>query len=1209
MSVARLAENIMLDRGDRFALFYGNVNDEFYDDDLVCGSIDFMLWRYFCQEQGYQRVVFFHGADKITFYDEQSRRACLPEQPPVAGSRPSATSSLKGPLGRRKLLSHQSSIGSDGRSSPQVAAISDPSPQADASRPQRRMSDLSALEILDFIIRNDADSLATAVIFPLAEDIRRFEGASLREIQNRMLRWIRVSSKVPRICVFVFQQTTEEEVEEIAKSYELHIVYNFIKQKRGDNANMVRVGYPDAQEILNLLHHYRLRVGLKVDWSILDDMAQFLCNQRLPMKRLNSMLAAVHGLNRDTLRAWSKTGRIRSTEYLIENIGKEMRMDTGHLIEQLSSVHCQEDSTAQLVNAVAEWHALIEKKKPLTLFLAGTSGVGKTYTVELLAEALQHLGYEYCYFAMTEFSQEHAVSNLIGSPKGYVGSEDEPKLFEALHRSKKLIICFDEIEKAHDKIIKALMQLMEKGFLSWSKGEEDFRECIICFTSNAQMQKVVDLKHRFVRNGKQTDGPEFQNAIRDVLVQAQIAPEVCGRINRFLVYSPLTPEAIVRITHQEVNKLARGYGLEVIYTAPEFLAEVAEKTANSMYGARPIQNEVSARLGRILVPFSSNADIRQIVINRTAAGYAVVPVSDPAGAPSYHEMIDEGVATLAEKLSTLSCLDTEQLSTRLSPVHCQQDNIAQLVDAVEIWHALIEKKKPLTLFLAGTSGVGKTYTVELLAEALQHLGYEYCYFAMTEFSQEHAVSNLIGSPKGYVGSEDEPKLFEALHRSKKLIICFDEIEKAHDKIIKALMQLMEKGFLSWSKGEEDFRECIICFTSNAQMQKVVDLKHRFVRNGKQTDGPEFQNAIRDVLVQAQIAPEVCGRINRFLVYSPLTPEAIVRITHQEVNKLARGYGLEVIYTAPEFLAEVAEKTANSMYGARPVQNEVSSRLGKAMLSLKKQEPEARKVLIKRTGDVYQAVSVEGVVDGLSYDGMIEHSMKLISLNDRPAGRAATDSGTQPKRLLRLHEIPTSLSKRKPRSAASSPLESIRPAVGCVKVEQADGTEGSGSGFVITPDGRFITSFHVVENAQSIRVRFDDYPDTWFGAELLDADKQADIAVLKLEGGKFTWVLMTPYGDKVELGESVGLLGYPLGEDLGNLVTYTAGVVSSYREGPGGTSLFQIDASAYNGSSGGPLLRLRDGRVIGILMGGWKEAAGLNLAVSIDELYKRLVREY
>jgi len=668
-------------------------------------------------------------------------------------------------------------------------------------------------------------------------------------------------------------------------------------------------------------------------------------------------------------RVWSERGvsKEQAKEYFESGIAR-----------RLALVFCQEDSISQLKDAVEIWCEQAEKSKPLSFFLCGNSGVGKTYTVELLAEALQPLGYEFCYFAMNEFSQEHIVSNLISSPRGYVGSEEEPKLFAALNRSPRLVICFDEIEYAHPRILMSLMQLLDKGFLSWNKGEGDFKECIVCFTSNAKRQELIDLKAHFKQSGKSTAEPEFQNKVRDILVRAQIPPEVCRRINRFLVYNPLTPEAIVEITWQEVKKLAKRYRLEVVSIAPEFLAEVAGKAADPRYGAAPVQEMIFAKLGTILAQRSrGKSAAKPLIITKTANGYIVKAKVDKESILAPEELINRAVNIYQANADALSFLDREQLAQQLAPVICQEDNIAQLQEAVEIWYAQAEKSRPLSFFLGGTSGVGKTYTVELLAEALQPLGYEFCYFAMNEFSQEQTVSNLIGSPRGYVGSEEEPRLFAALNRSPRLVICFDEIEKAHARILTALMQLLDKGFLSWNKGEGDFKECIICFTSNAQRQELVDLKNHFKESGKPTAEPEFQNKVRDILVRAQIAPEVCGRINTFLVYNPLTAEAIVEITWQEVKNLAKKYHLEVICIAPEFLADMAGKAASSQFGARLVRYEVE-KLGKALIIFKKDRPETSKVVIEKgSAGGYRAFPAEEAASIQPVAEMIASALKLI----------------------------------------------------------------------------------------------------------------------------------------------------------------------------------------------------------------------------------------
>ena|GEM_PF-2616417 len=1208
MNISRLTKGIRMDNGDRFILFYGQVNDEFCDDELVLGNIDFMLWRYF-RKQGYKRIVFYDGAEKITFYDDESRKLCLPQ----ASSKSTPRSNLTGPLGDRKLWRSGSSRGTGDTSSQTATTGADPSlPRGSASQ-QSGMSDLNALEILNSIMKDDNASQSTVIIFPLAEDIGDFQQTGSREMRNRLIRWVRNFSQRTRKCVFIFQQSTLEEVKEIVKTHELHGVSNFIKEKeKGEDAsNIVGVGFPDEREITNLIHHYRLGKSLEVDWQILAKIAVSLSKQRLPLLRLNAMVSGMQKLNKDALQDWSKTGLIKLTPHQIENIGQDTNvLDSQGLTEKLSAVCCQEDNIAQLKDDVEVWYAQAVKSKPLSFFLGGPSGVGKTYTVELLAEALAPLGYEYCYFAMNEFSEEHSASKLIGSPPGYIGSEDEPKLFAALNSSSRLVICFDEIEKAHLRVFTTLMQLLDKGFLSWNKGEGDFKECIVCFTSNAKRQELTDLKAHFQQSGKPTAEPEFQNKVRDILVRAQIPPEVCGRIDNFLVYNPLTPEAIVEINWQEVKKLAKSYNLEVVSIAPVFLAEVAGRAANPQYGFRSAKKMISAKLGKILAQKSREKSVaKPLIITKTENGYIVKTAADEESIPTREELINQAVKIYQANAAALSFLDTEQLSQRLASVICQEDNIAQLIDAVEVWYTQAKKDRPLSFFLGGTSGVGKTYTVEVLAKALQPLGYEDCYFAMNEFSEKQTVSNLIGSSRGYVGSEEEPKLFEALNRSTRLVICFDEIEKAHKQILTTLMQLLDKGFLSWSKGEGDFKECIICFTSNAQRQELVDLKNHFKNSNKPTAEPEFQNKVRDILVQAQIAPEVCRRINNFLVYNPLTQEALVEITWQEVKKLAKKYRLEVVSIAPEFLAEVARKAASSQYGAGPVRDEVE-KLGKTLIAVKKDRQEASKVVIEKGSDGYQALPADEAASVGSSEEMIAEAKELVSTAAKTAQSAIAAAGGKPKRLLRLHDLPSSLpGKSDSLPSGTNLLNQVLPAVAYVEVQMQDGKEGSGSGFVITPDGKFITSFHVIEGAVLIRVRFDNRPQEWVSAEFMDGDKEADIAVLKLYGSGFPYVLLAPYGDRIERGEVVGLLGYPLGEDLASTVTYTGGVISNFIQRSSGVGMLQVDANAYHGSSGGPLLRLRDGRVIGILMGGRKEAVQINYAVSINELYKRLLYEY
>jgi S1-C subfamily serine protease len=186
------------------------------------------------------------------------------------------------------------------------------------------------------------------------------------------------------------------------------------------------------------------------------------------------------------------------------------------------------------------------------------------------------------------------------------------------------------------------------------------------------------------------------------------------------------------------------------------------------------------------------------------------------------------------------------------------------------------------------------------------------------------------------------------------------------------------------------------------------------------------------------------------------------------------------------------------------------------------------------------------------------------------------------------------------------LEEARRAVGYVTVRLDSGSEGSGTGFVVTPQGHFLTAYHVVERASTIHVSFEASPQRQIPAELVGWDAAADLAVLRLaESGIYPYCPLAEREYTPPLGESVAVLGYPLGEELGREISFTEGTVSSLRERQGAT-LIQLSATVTHGSSGAPLFRRSDLRVIGVIHGGVKQeiASGFNFAISVQEVYRR-----
>ncbi len=175
-------------------------------------------------------------------------------------------------------------------------------------------------------------------------------------------------------------------------------------------------------------------------------------------------------------------------------------------------------------------------------------------------------------------------------------------------------------------------------------------------------------------------------------------------------------------------------------------------------------------------------------------------------------------------------------------------------------------------------------------------------------------------------------------------------------------------------------------------------------------------------------------------------------------------------------------------------------------------------------------------------------------------------------------------------------------------------EAIGTGFNIREDGKILTAAHVVSGADKIEICFTDNPslkEKLYEACVIFKDVDADIALLQILGfdrGEVLSLALPSY--EAPTGTDVGLFGYPAVIDLGFTVTYTKGVVSKHSVLPGSSVMtYQIDAGAYRGNSGGPLINLKTGKVIGILTGGDDVVQFANFAVDVKEVCNRIIEEY
>ena len=243
-----------------------------------------------------------------------------------------------------------------------------------------------------------------------------------------------------------------------------------------------------------------------------------------------------------------------------------------------------------------------------------------------------------------------------------------------------------------------------------------------------------------------------------------------------------------------------------------------------------------------------------------------------------------------------------------------------------------------------------------------------------------------------------------------------------------------------------------------------------------------------------------------------------------------------------------------------------------------------------------ALRLEGVTGNLE----VEQTLCFLPEDVPPIASVSMDASISPPRKH------FNLVAHLPSQRRTSSLQEVRKAVVLVTAQLEGGEEGSGTGFLVTPNGFLLTAYHVVEKASRIVVCFEEQPQRRIPAEVAGWDTSADLAVLRLtEEGSYPYCPLAERDDTPALGEEVAVLSYPLGVELGSEITYSQGTVTSQRQWQDLTVL-QIDAVVTHGSSGAPLFRRPDFHVVGVIHGGVNQqiASGLNFAVSIQEVYRR-----
>ena len=251
----------------------------------------------------------------------------------------------------------------------------------------------------------------------------------------------------------------------------------------------------------------------------------------------------------------------------------------------------QDQAVQKVSEAILRSRAGIQNpKRPIGSFLfLGPTGVGKTALAKSLAERLFGNELEMVRLDMSEYMEKHAVARLVGPPPGYVGFEEGGQLTEAVRRRLYSIVLLDEIEKAHPDVFNTLLQVLDEGRLTDSKGRTiDFKNTILIMTSNIGSQKILEsLK------SKQGLTEETRDEVLSLL-QHSFRPEFLNRIDETVIFNPLRAEDMVNIVKIMVRQLQERLEHQKIqlHLREEVYAFLAQQDYQPEFGARPIQRSI-----------------------------------------------------------------------------------------------------------------------------------------------------------------------------------------------------------------------------------------------------------------------------------------------------------------------------------------------------------------------------------------------------------------------------------------------------------------------------------------------------------------------------------------------------------------------------------------------------------------------------------------
>ena len=700
-----------------------------------------------------------------------------------------------------------------------------------------------------------------------------------------------------------------------------------------------REGYsPRAARILEEAHHQAARFGQKQTGTEHLLLALIKEGENVAVRLLNTLGANVQKIYVDTLIAIGQDGNLYK-----EDLGKKGdRKAKQSTLEQYSrdlTALAREGKLDPVVGRNEEIRRVIQilsrrtKNNPC---LVGEPGVGKTAVVEGLAARI--VAGDVPFTVQNKRVLTLDLSGMVAGSK-YRGEFEEriKKVLKEVTEDGNIILFLDELHTiigagGAEGAIDA-SNIMKP---SLARGEIQ----LIGATTIAEYRKYIEkdaaLERRF--QPVTVEEPTEEEAVR-------ILEGIKGKYeaHHHVTITPEAVEAAVRLSSRYINdrnlpdkaidlidEAAASARLHAM-DAPDKAKEISDKIRELDWEMeKAIRVEAFAQMAEIKKKQDALVKKQERLLKKREKREEENTLS--IGENEIAEVVAQWTKIPVQKLAEK---ESERLLKLEKTLHKrvigQEEAVTAVAKAIRRGRVgLKDPNRPIGSFLfLGPTGVGKTELSKALAEAMFGSEDAMIRVDMSEYMEGHSVSKMIGSPPGYVGFEEGGQLSEKVRRNPYSVVLFDEIEKAHPDVFNVLLQVLDDGHITDSKGRKvSFKNTVLIMTSNAGAQRIVDPKNLGFATEK-SETKDYEKMKSNVMeeVKLPLKPEFINRIDDIIVFHQLNNENMKEIVNLLASNLYKRcedqLGIHLTITAA-LKEHLVKKYADNKMGARPLKRAIQS---------------------------------------------------------------------------------------------------------------------------------------------------------------------------------------------------------------------------------------------------------------------------------------------